>query len=199
MHGMPEGLQHGKNMWQYQTIFRWLFCVLMDVLSRILTVRDVSWVCYAYMWLYDLRKAKHWISLCSLVQRPNRDQRVNHPEPRQTTLLVRWVWIYLCFEIDQWLEVLWCSMEHSFQCFSKPLTAAVEMCSIQYGWSFLTTVSPQHWCFSECATHWEFNSGRLRVWAWMSLQVQRTVSLHTLRLSASHTRTQIFTFFTKLL
>lgn len=104
----------------------------MDILSRILSVRDVSWVCYAYMWFYDLRKAKHWISLCSLVQRPNWDQRVNHPELRQTTLLVRWVWIYLCFEIDQWLEVLWCSMEHNFQCFSKHLAAAVEMSSIQY-------------------------------------------------------------------
>lgn len=104
------------------------------------------------------------------------------------------------FEIDQLLEVLWCSLEHNFQCFSKHLAAAVEMSSIQYRWSFLTTVSPQHVCFSECATHWEFNSGRLGVWAWMSLQVQRTVSLHTLSL-LSHTRAQIFTFFspTKLL
>ena len=100
MHVMPaKGLQHEKC-----GDIRPFFYVLMDILSRISSVRDVSWVCYAYMWFYDLRKVEHWIALCSLVQRPNRDQGVNHPEPRQVTLLVRWVWIYLCFEIDQWLE-----------------------------------------------------------------------------------------------
>ena len=126
-----KGLQHEKcgNI-------RPFFYVLMDILSRISSVRDVSWVCYAYMWFYDLRKVEHWIFLCSLVQRPNQDQGVNHPELRQMTLLVRWVWIYLCFEIDQWLEVLWCSMEHHFQCFSKHLAATVEMSSIQYGWFY---------------------------------------------------------------
>jgi len=35
------------------------------------------------------------------------------------------------------------------------------MSSIQDGWSFQITVSPQHWIFSECATHWQFNSGSL--------------------------------------
>ena len=107
-----KGLQHEKcgNI-------RPFFYVLMDVLTRISSVRDVSWVCYAYMWFYDLRKVEHWIFLCSLVQRPNQDQGVNHPELRQMTLLVRWVWIYLCFEIDQWLEVLWCSMGTPFSVF----------------------------------------------------------------------------------
>ncbi len=37
----------------------------------------------------------------------------------------------------------------------------------------------------------------LYVFVWMSLQVQRTVSLHTLSLSVSHTRAQIFTFFSQ--
>ena len=184
MHVMPaKGLQHEKC-----GDIRPFFYVLMDILSRISSVRDVSWVCYAYMWFYDLRKVEHWIALCSLVQRPNRDQGVNHPEPRQMTLLMRWVWIYLCFEIDQWLEVLWCSMEHNFQCC---LAATVEMSSIQYGWSFLIIVSPQH-CFSECAIHWEFNDGSLRVWERMSFKVQRTVSLHTLSLSVLQTRAHIF-------
>lgn len=100
MHGIPEGLQHEKrgNIRPFiddYFVSWWIFWV------EFLSVRDVSWVCYAYMWLYDLRKSKHWISLCSLVQRPNWDQRVNHLEPHQTTLLVRWVWIYLSFEIDQ--------------------------------------------------------------------------------------------------
>ena len=138
MHVMPaKGLQHEKC-----GDIRPFFYVLMDILSRISSVRDVSWVCYAYMWFYDLRKVEHWISLCSLVQRPIQDQGVNHPELRQMTLLVRWVWIYLCFEIDQWLEALWCYMEHNFQQFSKHLAATVEMSSIQYGWFYLPWCPP---------------------------------------------------------